>query len=257
MNNQSDNKDLRVLSAKQVNVMRGYIIKINHLILCILATVISCAQEQSPDRAAKAIESNEPVLRAEYREAGLTYGSVVFFRIFKQSNEFEVWVKSDSIYRLFKTYHICYYSGSLGTKTREGDGQAPEGFYEITRSSMNPLSSYHLSFNIGYPNRYERRKGYTGSAIMVHGYCVSIGCYAMGDDQIEEIWTIMSKAFQSGQSVIQLHIFPFRMSAENMLVHSDHGWNSFWSNLQEGYLYFETNRIPPKVSLANGKYCFR
>jgi len=193
----------------------------------------------------------------EFREAGLTYGAPIFLRILKETNEFEVFVKAYSSFRLFKSYPICYYSGSLGTKTREGDGQAPEGFYEIKEGSMNPLSNFHLAFNIGYPNQYERLKKYTGNSIMVHGNCVSIGCYAMGDDQIEEIWTIMTKAFQSGQSMIQLHIFPFRMTAENMLMHPDPEWSSFWSNLQEGYLYFETNKIPPSVSLANSRYCFR
>jgi len=237
--------------------MKLNLIKLNIFVLCLLVTTSSCAQYQSPNRACEAIDRNDQRLQTEFSVAGLTYGAPVFFRIFKETNEFEVWVKTDSVYVLFKKYNICYYSGSLGTKTREGDGQAPEGFYEITRRSMNPLSDYHLSFNIGYPNTYDRSKHYTGSAIMVHGCCVSIGCYAMGNDQIEEIWTIMTRAFQRGQRTIQLHIFPFRMSGENMLMTDNPEWNSFWSNLQEGYLYFESNRIPPRVSLVNGRYCFR
>ncbi len=227
------------------------------MIHCLLLTTTSCAQPQSPNRANEAIERNDHRLQNEFVEAGLTYGSPVFFRIFKETDEFEIWVKKDTAFVLFRTYTICYYSGSLGTKTREGDGQAPEGFYEITQRAMNPLSDYHLSFNIGYPNTYDRSRHYTGSAIMVHGRCVSIGCYAMGDEQIEEIWTIMTRAFQRGQRTIQLQIFPFRMTEENLVMHDAPEWNSFWSNLKEGYDYFEKNHRPPRVSVAGGLYCFR
>ena len=121
---------------------------------------------------------------------------------------------------------------------------------------MNPYSSYHLSFNIGYPNRYDRGKGYTGSVIMVHGDCVSIGCFAIRDNNIEEIWALLVNAFEAGQQYIQLHSFPFRMKESNMERHSNSQWFPFWSNLQEGYLIFEENGVPPRVKVVGGRYCF-
>ncbi len=188
---------------------------------------------------------------------GLMPGSPVFLRIFKEPKELEVWIKKDQQYVLFKIYTICYYSGTLGTKTRVGDNQAPEGFYVILPSSMNPASNYHLAFNIGYPNAYEKAKKYTGSEIMVHGDCVSIGCYAMGNENIEEIWTIMVKAFEKGQDVINLQIFPFRMTDQNLQSHPQSTFHDFWLNLKEGYEYFENHKTPPLVMVEKGRYCFK
>ena len=121
---------------------------------------------------------------------------------------------------------------------------------------MNPYSSFHLSFNIGYPNAYDKAHKYTGQYIMVHGNCVSIGCYAMTDPVIKEIWTIMDKAFRNGQKLIRIHIFTFKMTEENMKANKDDDWNPFWENLKEGYLLFEKSKIPPKVSVKNKKYVF-
>ncbi len=121
---------------------------------------------------------------------------------------------------------------------------------------MNPYSSFHLSFNIGYPNAYDKAHKYTGQYIMVHGNCVSIGCYAMTDPVIKEIWTIMDKAFRNGQKLIRIHIFPFKMTEKNMKTNKDDEWNPFWENLKEGYLLFEKSKIPPKVSVKNKKYVF-
>lgn len=135
--------------------------------------------------------------------------------------------------------------------------QVPEGFYEIGPKSMNPASNYHLAFNIGYPNEYERVKKYTGSEIMVHGDCVSIGCYAMGNENIEEIWTLMVKVFENGQDFINLQIFPFRMSDENLESHPQTTFHKLWLNLKEGYEYFDNHKVPPTVTAREDRYCFR
>ena len=105
-----------------------------------------------------------------------------------------------------------------------------EGFYFVPPNQLNPHSSYHLSFNLGYPNRYDRAHGYTGSYLMVHGNKVSIGCYAMTDPVIEEIWTLMDAAYRQGQPFIRVHIFPFRMTPGNMDRHGDGPWHEFWEN---------------------------
>lgn len=229
------------------------------IILTILMMYLSFSNAQIPSspRSIEAIKRYTSILSQKTASMGLRLGDPVFIRIFKESKELEVWIKQDNHYSLFRTYPVCYFSGTLGTKTRVGDNQAPEGFYDIIPAAMNPSSNYHLAFNIGYPNAYERAKKYTGSEIMVHGNCVSIGCYAMGDENIEEIWTVMVKAFENGQKVINLQIFPFRMTDQNMKSHPQTKWKDFWLNLKEGYDYFENHKIPPVVSVQNGKYCFK
>ena len=122
---------------------------------------------------------------------GMRADSPMFVRIFKEESEFEIWkAKDDGRYYLFRTYPICAWSGTLGPKVREGDKQAPEGFYTVGPTQMNPHSLYHLSFNLGFPNSFDRANGHTGGALMVHGNCKSAGCYAMTDALIEEIYLL-------------------------------------------------------------------
>ncbi len=147
-------------------------------------------------------------------------------------------------------------SGQLGPKLAEGDRQAPEGFYFVTRSMMHPTSRYHLAFNIGYPNRYDTAHARTGSFIMVHGNTQSIGCFAMTDEKIEEIYTLCDAALRNGQNYFRVHVFPFRMTDARMKAENGHRWISFWRNLQEGYLWFEEKARPPNVEVAQKKYIF-
>ncbi len=196
-------------------------------------------------------------LQEELKSTTLGKGSNVYIRIFKETKELELWIKKENLFELFKTYSICNYGyGSLGPKLAEWDGQAPEGFYSINSSSLNPNSDYHLSIGVGYPNRYDRILGRTGSAIMIHGYCCSIGCFAMGDSSIEEIYTIVDTAFRNGQNNLHIDIFPFRMNEENMMKHKESEWIDFWSNLREGYDFFEKNKIPPRVGVGGRRYTF-
>ncbi len=213
-------------------------------------------QIPSSTRSKKAIASVEKKLKQQLAEKGLTYGSPIFMRIFKQSHELEVWVKKGKTFQKFKTYKICKYSGKLGAKTKEGDKQAPEGFYFVTPNQLNPNSRYHLSFNLGYPNAYEKAKGYTGSALMVHGKCVSIGCYAMTDKNINEIYALAHSAFEHGQPFFRVHAMPFRLKNSKLKRYKNNPWYDFWKNLQEGYQYFEQHKIPPNVKVENGKYVF-
>ena len=122
---------------------------------------------------------------------------------------------------------------------------------------MNPVSKFHLSFNLGYPNDYDRIHKSTGSALMVHGNCVSIGCYAMTDAGIEEIYALADGAFRNGLYLIKVHIFPFRMIDENMKKYSKESFIDFWINLKEGYDFFENKHVLPKIKVKNKKYIIK
>jgi murein L,D-transpeptidase YafK len=200
----------------------------------------------------------EPGLKAQIAATGLAYGAPVFVRIFKESSELELWMKpaQEAGYKLFRTWKIATYSGTLGPKLREGDRQAPEGFYGVTRRQLNPKSNFHLSFNIGYPNALDQALGRTGSLIMVHGSNVSVGCFAMTDPVIEEIYLIVEAALTAGQPEIAVHCFPFRMTPERMAAAGIEASPSvpFWQELQPGYDAFEASRIPPEISVREGRY---
>ena len=207
-------------------------------------------------RAEAAIQRVRPGLEVELEKQGLAWGSAVFIRVFKESRKLEVWVWNQDRYLLFKTYPVCYFSGDLGPKLREGDLQAPEGFYRVTADLMNPWSRFHLSFNLGYPNRFDRAKGRTGGLIMVHGNCVSTGCFAMTDPVIEEIYALVDASLRKGEKSVPVHVFPFRLEQPRLEKEKDHRWIGFWRNLKEGYDYFETHQKPPAVSVLNGRYAF-
>ena len=198
----------------------------------------------------------EASLAEKIEAIGGRVGDPIFIRIFKEEAALEVWMKAEGQYQLIQTYPICAFSGELGPKQKEGDRQSPEGFYYVTKSRLNPNSRFHLSFNLGYPNRYDRAHGRTGSFLMVHGDCVSIGCYAMTDSKIEEIYELVEQALTYGQKIIRVHAFPFRMTVENMQRHYGDKWYHFWENLQEGYDWFEEKKIPPNVTVKQKIYIF-
>jgi murein L,D-transpeptidase YafK len=186
---------------------------------------------------------------------GMDVQAPVFIRIFKEESELELWkLRDDGRFYHFKTYPICNWSGDLGPKLQQGDRQAPEGFYSVTREQMNPDSNYHLAMNIGFPNAYDKSHRRTGKFLMIHGRCKSAGCYAMTDALIEEIYAIARESFLAGQESFQVHAFPFRMTRENMARHAGHEAYAFWRTLKEGYDYFELTRQLPIVAVCNRSY---
>ncbi len=188
---------------------------------------------------------------------GTTPSAPVLIRTYKQEAEFEIWkVNSDGQYALLKTYPMCRWSGQLGPKTRQGDMQVPEGFYAITPGQMNPNSNYYLSFNVGYPNAYDRALGRTGGAIMVHGVCSSAGCFSMTDAQVGEIYAIAREAFNGGESAIQMQSYPFRMTAENLAKHRLDPNIDFWKELKNGADHFEVTKNEPSVLVCGKHYVF-
>lgn len=260
------------------------------LIFLVPLSVTATQKIPSSHRSQVVISRVEAKLKKDFSSKGLTYASPVYMRIFKEEKELEVWVEEKQQFKFFKKYSICTYGkGSLGPKIKQGDKQAPEGFYSVTPNQLNPVSQYHLAFNLGYPNEYDRFHNRTGSALMVHGACVSIGCFAMTDEQIDEIYAIADAALRNGQSNFRVHIFPFRMTKENMNRHlmdkeNILNWHafwqklkgfyfkitnreikmnselerySFWRNLKKGYDFFEKyGNIPPDVEVINGLYVF-
>ena len=183
--------------------------------------------------------------------------SPILVRLFKEESELEVWKKNrDGEFALLKTYPICRWSGDLGPKKKEGDRQAPEGFYSITPGHMNPNSSYYLAFNTGFPNAYDKAMGFTGSDLMVHGDCSSRGCYAMTDEQIQEIYALGRESFFGGQRSFQMQAFPFRMTALNMAKHRNSPHFAFWKMIKEGYDHFEATKQEPKVAVCEKRYVF-
>ena len=205
-------------------------------------------------------KANQPVpakLVAAMAEKDMDLQSPMLVRLFKQEAELEVWKQDRSgRFALLKTYPICRWSGDLGPKVREGDRQAPEGFYSITPAQMNPQSAYYLSFNTGYPNAYDKALGHTGSQLMVHGDCSSRGCYAMTDEQIAEIYSLGRESFFGGQRAFQLQAYPFRMTPLNMARHRNNPNMPFWKMIKEGYDHFEVTRQEPKVDYCEKKYVF-
>lgn len=187
---------------------------------------------------------------------GVSLGTPIYMRIFKREFELELWMLRDGRFHRFATYPICMWSGTLGPKYQEGDRQSPEGFYTVSKRQLNPNSRWHRSFNLGYPNLYDRSHSRTGSFLMVHGGCGSVGCYAMTDPVITELWSIVTAAFDGGQKRFHVHIFPFRMSEEALKVRHDHQQSAFWHMLKDGHDQFEKNWLPPRVTVCDGRYEF-
>lgn len=188
--------------------------------------------------------------------AGVHEGSPILIRIFKSEFELELWMQRDGIFHRFATYPICRWSGALGPKLKQGDRQAPEGFYSVDQTALNPNSRWYRSFNLGFPNAFDRAHGRTGSFIMVHGGCGSIGCFAMTNAQMHEIWQLVTAALNGGQARFQVQVYPFRMSAERLAKYEASPEFAFWKNLKEGSDLFETTGLPPRVSVCKGRYQF-
>ena len=219
---------------------------------------------------ARAGVPRKPCSRPNWPVGGFSKGAPVYVRIFKKEGTLELWMKRGDRYALYKSFPVCKWSGRLGPKTRSADYQSPEGFYSVSARQLNPHSHYHLAFDLGYPNAYDRRQGATGSAVMVHGDCKSVGCFAMTDRGIEEIYGYVAAALAHGQREVPVHVFPFRMTEEaiereahgnNFLAFLEEGgprrdWSSFWRNLKQGYDMFQRSHVPPVAYACGDHYDF-
>lgn len=188
---------------------------------------------------------------------GSSASAPILLRAYKRESEIELWKRNGTgRFVHIKTFPICRWSGQLGPKTKEGDRQTPEGFYTVARSQMNPNSAYYLSFDVGYPNVFDRALGRTGSAVMVHGICASMGCFAMTDQVAGELFSVAREAFAGGQSAFQFQSFPFRMTAANLARYRNDTNIAFWRQLKEGSDRFEATGAEPTIRVASGRYAF-
>ena len=220
---------------------------------CALACMLA-----SPALAAGKAEAPVPAATVTLMaQNNMAPGAPILIRSYKKESVLEVWKQTrEGRYALLKSFPICRWSGQLGPKRRQGDRQSPEGFYSVTPRQMNPNSAYHLSFDTGYPNAYDRAHGASGSALMVHGICSSAGCYAMTNQQIGEIYALARDALAAGQGAFQMQAYPFRMSAENMARYRADPNIEFWRQLKEGYDHFEATGQEPRVSVVGARYAF-
>jgi len=215
-------------------------------------------------RVRSAYAEKESFVLGKIRAQNINVGMLeVYIRIFKEEEQVELWGRNsiDTAFRLVDKYEFCSSSGQLGPKRRQGDYQIPEGFYFIDR--YNPFSSFHLSLGINYPNKSDRILGDSrnpGGDIFIHGACVTIGCIPITDDKIKELYLYCVEAKSNGQSRIKVCVFPTRLNKENFdrLIKNypiDQSTVHLWTDLKEGYEYFEIHRSIPEVRiLDNGRY---
>ena len=225
--------------------------------LAAAVALAGCNTDGTLPISSKATAPLSPKTVTEIERKNMDKDSPILVRLFKQESELEIWKQDRSgRFELLKTYPICRWSGELGPKIKEGDRQAPEGFYSITPGQMNPNSQYYLSFDLGYPNSFDRAHGRTGSQLMVHGDCSSRGCYSMTDEQIAEIYALGREAFSGGQRSFQVQAYPFRMTPQNLAKHRGNPHMAFWKNLKQGNDHFEVTRVEPKVNVCDRRYVF-
>jgi murein L,D-transpeptidase YafK len=217
---------------------------------------VSCLGEDSKKLPAKATKQLSPGLAALLRQKKMPRHSPILVRVFKEEAELEVW-KQDATghFQILKVYPICRWSGDLGPKLREGDRQAPEGFYTITPELMNPNSNFYLAINVGFPNAFDKANSRSGSYLMIHGDCASSGCYAMTDEQIGEIYSLARDSLL-GRPSFQVQAYPFRLTPANLARHRANPNLAFWNMLKIGNDHFETTHREPKVDVCDGRYVF-
>jgi len=221
------------------------------------AALSGCQTDDLTAVSARALKPLPPELAAEVDRRNMPRESPILVRIFKEESELEVWKQdAQGKYALLKTYPICRWSGELGPKVKIGDRQAPEGFYSISPGQMNPNSNYYLAFNLGFPNAFDKANDFTGDFLMVHGDCSSAGCYAMTDEQIQEIYALGRDSFLGGQKAFQVQAYPFRMTGVNLAKHRDNPAMPFWRMIKEGNDIFEVTRSEPRVEVCDKHYVF-
>ncbi len=226
----------------------------------VAAMVAAASLLASPSSSATGLYQNVPetsepgALDLRLAAKGMQAGQPLVIRIFKAESELEVWMQKRERFELLAIYDICKWSGALGPKISEGDKQSPEGFYSVGAGQLHKRGRWPRSLDVGYPNTFDRNHERTGSYILVHGGCTTTGCYAMTNPIMEEIYALSEAAIRAGQRRIPVHVFPFRMTAENVSAHAENTWSPFWASLKTGYDYFERTRLPPQVAVCEKQY---
>jgi murein L,D-transpeptidase YafK len=189
------------------------------------------------------------------RAQDLAEGRPIYIRIFKAESELELWMQNGKgTFSRLATYPICHWYGSLGPKLKEGDKQSPEGFYRVGAPQTRLVGRWRKAFNLGFPNLHDQRLNRTGSYILIHGGCSSVGCFAMTDPVQDEIYRLATAALAKGQERFSVHVFPFRMTAENMQRYAGHAGSDTWADLKPAYDSFERTHVPPRIALCGLRY---
>src|SRR3984893_16786774 len=219
-------------------------------------TPVACLGEDSNQLPTRATKELPPELLSLFRQKKMPKYSPILVRIFKEESELEVW-KQDTTghFQILRVYPICRWSGDLGPKLYEGDRQAPEGFYTVTPELMNPNSNFYLAINTGFPNSFDKANDRDGSLLMIHGDCLSIGCYAMTDEQISEVYALARDSLL-GRPSFQVQAYPFRLTPANLARHRDNPSLDFWKMLKIGNDHFEATHLEPKVDVCDRRYVF-
>ncbi len=234
-------------------------------IACVLLGALAfCVAALQEAKAATRIEKSsssiaavrESLLAAEFAAKDLKLGSPVFLRVYKQSSKMELWVEQGPRYVLFKTYGICRWSGGLGPKMYEGDRQSPEGLYHINSADLIVNPRWHRAMNINFPNRFDVMNGRGGSGILIHGKCGSIGCFAIQDGNVEEVYDAVRAALHNGQSHIPVLSLPFRFAKYAPNLEDTLKLNEFWTDLRRADILFDRDRLPPTAWVCDGRYYF-
>src|SRR5256886_1527474 len=220
-------------------------------------TPVTCLGEDSnqlPTRATKELPSE---LLSLLQQKKMPKHSPILVRIFKEEAELEIW-KQDTTgrFQILKIFPICRWSGDLGPKLHEGDRQAPEGFYTVTPGLMNPNSDFYLAINTGFPNSFDKANNRDGSSLMIHGNCLSSGCYAMTDEQMGETYSLARDPLLGGRPSFQIQAYPFRLTPANLARHRTNPHLAFWKMLKIGNDHFEATHLEPKVDVCNRLYVF-
>lgn len=203
--------------------------------------------------------SSEAGLKERLKAIGYEGKIRLYVRIFKEEKTLEVWIQSKGIYKLYKSFEVCNYSGKLGPKVAEGDKQAPEGFYHVPADDVLWSSrKWPRALNLAFPNVFDALKKRTGSYLLIHGGCSSEGCYALKNGPMSILYDLVSIALKSGQTILPIHIFPFRLTDKNWARHlpqkAGKKWEAFWRGMQPVYDGFQNNRIIPSIYVCQTGY---
>ena len=261
--------------------MRFFIQHLNRCVFAVSAAIVMIGEAQAgvplaPDLPAGAVDRTErkrlaaegklplpgtpDLAKLDERLAShhVTRDASIMIRIFKAESELEVWMTENTgPYTLFATYPVCFWSGALGPKLKEGDRQAPEGFYTVTfPQAYREGARWVVGLDLGFPNSFDKVNARTGSAILIHGDCASIGCFAMTNPVNDEIDKLVLRSIDAGQAYVPIHVFPFRMTSDNFNRYDIPQWRDFWRNLKDGYDLFERTHRPPRVSVCDSSYVF-
>lgn len=236
--------------------------------LCLAVLALLCASSFARAEGIIEMASSDLVLPAEEPEIpseleaameadGFRLGAPAFIRIFKADSSLEMWVLKNGRFELFRRYAVCKWSGVLGPKLAEGDKQSPEGVYFITGGDLMVNARWHRAMNVGFPNQRDRALGLTGSGILIHGKCSSIGCFALTDDIVEDVYEIVEAALEAGQPRVPVHVFPFELTREKLAEQAGHEWSDFWRELKRGHDLFLRDGLPPRTFICAGRYAFQ